>query len=245
MMKPSLLLISGWAFPASAWEPIVHPLEATWQVRVLGADTVLAGWTPGQDPDVVAGRIRSHLPSSSPCVLGGWSLGGMLALEAAPRLTRELAGVLLISTTPRFCRDETQDWGVPEAAVRAMTAGLRNAPGETLQQFYASSAAPAEPDPLQTARWEQECLRNLEGLRTGLQYLRSTDLRQQVSCGGLPSVLIHGRSDAIIPDQASRTLGAHLRPSRLELTAHAGHDLPLRRPDVVHRGLHSLAGMCE
>jgi pimeloyl-[acyl-carrier protein] methyl ester esterase len=168
----------------------------------------------------------------------------MLALQAAPSLTDEISGVLLISTTPRFCRDDSQEWGIPQATVRAMTAGLRTEPERTLERFYVSSAAPEEPDPIEMAKWVRECLLNPDGLHTGLQYLRHTDLRPHMSCGGLPAVLIHGRGDAIIPYTASRTIGIRLRPCRMDLTSDAGHDLPLRRPDVVVKGLHSLLMMC-
>ena len=239
--KPSLLLISGWAIPISAWEPVIRELEPEWTTHVIGADAVLSGWAPDQDSALIPGRIESHLPTSAPgCILGGWSLGGMLALEAAPHLTHRIAGTLLISTTPRFCRGKGQAYGVAPAELRAMTVGMRRDPERTLRGFYAACAAPLSPDPGEMDRWIGTYREDFLSLLSGLQYLRHADLRSRMDCGGIPAVLLHGGRDTVIPTQASRTLGDHLHSSRVDLIADAGHDLPLRRPGLVARSLRTL-----
>jgi pimeloyl-[acyl-carrier protein] methyl ester esterase len=241
-MKPGVLILSGWAFPPAAWASVLRRLEPAWEVRVIPSEALLTGQVEG--PDDVAARIRAQLPAGRPCLLAGWSLGAMLALEAAPALAEALGGVLLISATARFCRDPDQDGGIPEAAVRAMALGLRADPERTLERFYVTTASPAEPDPDDLGRWTTACLADRPGLEAGLAYLRRADLRGRASCGGAPAVLLHGRDDAIIPCDAGRALAARLRPSRIELYEDVGHDLPLRRPDVVVKGLHSLLRMC-
>ena len=99
-----MLMISGWAFPPEAWEFVCKQWESIWNVRIISASSLLRDSGPSSlRSDIVRG-IRAHLPADRPCFLGGWSLGGMLALESAASLREELSGLLLISTTPHFCK---------------------------------------------------------------------------------------------------------------------------------------------
>ena len=243
-----MLMISGWAFPPEAWEFVCKQCESIWNVHVISASSLLKNWTSNSIRSEIVRGIRTHLPENRPCFLGGWSLGGMLAFESAASLCEDLSGLLLIGTTPHFCQDEKQDWGMPKANLRAMIQGLRRNPRKTLEGFYTASAFPNAPNPHEVDAWTTAALNNSGGLESGLSYLRDTDLRdtdvRSDSCAlHLPTVLIHGKDDAVIPYRASRTLGAHLRPSRIELISNVGHDLPLRRPDVMLQALCSLTDM--
>ena len=239
-----MLMISGWAFPPEAWEFVCKQWESIWNVRIISASSLLRDSDPSSlRSDIVRG-IRAHLPADRPCFLGGRSLGGMLALECAASLREELSGLLLISTTPHFCQDKKQGWGMPKANLRAMIQGLRRNARETLERFYASSAFPNAPNPQEVNAWTSAALSNSGELEAGLSYLRDTDLRSHSYTLDLPTVLVHGKEDAVIPYRASRTLGVHLRPSRIELISDEGHDLPLRRPDVMLQAMCSLIDMC-
>ncbi len=231
-MKPLLLLISGWGCPAAAWEHAITALDPTCECKVLDCTGVLAS-------DNAADYLHSLLDNERPCFLAGWSLGGMLALQHASQLAASVRGLLLISSTPYFCQDVTQSWGVPVSQVRAMRSALRNQPEKTLLNFYQRAAAPFTFEPKGMA----PPLDQLGLLETGLTYLMETDLRGQPCNGGLPTVLIHGRNDAVIPVAGSRTLAIQLMPSRLDLAADVGHDLPLRRPDLLVNGVNSLIKM--
>jgi pimeloyl-[acyl-carrier protein] methyl ester esterase len=233
LVKPLLLFISGWGCPATAWRQTVAVLDPLCDCVVLDATDVLAGDTP-------IGVLRAALDSTRPCFLGGWSLGGMLALQHARALATDVSGLLLVSTTPHFCQDVTQSWGVPLAHVRAMRSALRNQPERILADFYQLAAAPFPDRPSGLV----PPLHQVDRLEDGLTYLLDTDLRTQPACnGGLPTVLLHGRNDAVIPVTGSRTLAVQLMPSRLDLIVDVGHDLPLRCPDVLLNGIRSLIHM--
>lgn len=230
--KPFLLLISGWGCPATAWEHAVALLDPICECTVLDCTDVLASDRP-------IDLLRDTLDDQRPCFLGGWSLGGMLALQYADELAPYLQGLLLVSSTPHFCQDVTQSWGVPVSQVRAMRSALRNRPERTLTNFYQLAAIPHAYDPNGLV----QPLDQLDHLEKGLTYLMETDLRGRPCNGGLPTVLLHGRNDAVIPVAGSRTLAIQLMPSRLDLIVDVGHDLPLRRPDVLAHGILSLIHM--
>jgi pimeloyl-[acyl-carrier protein] methyl ester esterase len=141
-------------------------------------------------------RLRRMIREEAAQVhLIGWSLGGMLALEAAleqwersapgnagcaEHLPHPIVRVILIGGTLRFTGpDRTKSW--PERIVRRMRAQLEVRPEETLSKFAESmlSAAERENRP-EYPQW-MERLRlttdfSRQGLDAGLQYLLETDL---------------------------------------------------------------------
>lgn len=226
-MKPPLLLIAGWAFPAAALEPLAERLATLFTTRTIAADEF--------DP---------HAPLAVPTHLLGWSLGGMLALEAAAAQPALVQSLFLINTTPRFTTATDWPHGLPPAEVRALSRALRKDVAAGLAGFLALNAKP------------HSCTTTLPAgplatLEAGLRYLGEADLRPLLSAVACPALVIHARADAVIPPAAGARLATAL-PSRQQVveTGHAaplqeglprrlvvvdgiGHDLPVRSPGIV------------
>jgi pimeloyl-[acyl-carrier protein] methyl ester esterase len=135
---------------------------------------------------------------TAPVYLIGWSLGGMLALEAALEqweraapgsagnagygeyFPHPVAHVILIGATLRFAGpDRAKSW--PERIVRRMRAQLEARPEETLSKFAESMFSSAERENKPEYPQWMERLRlttdfSRQGLDAGLQYLLETDL---------------------------------------------------------------------
>ena len=78
-------------------------------------------------------------------VLVGWSLGGMLLLEALARLEgARPAATVLVGVAPVFCRRPDHPWGQPVAAVRAMRRALKSTPRQVINDFARACLAPGE-----------------------------------------------------------------------------------------------------
>jgi pimeloyl-[acyl-carrier protein] methyl ester esterase len=79
---PDVALLHGWGLGAGVWEATAALLAETCRVHVVS----LAGYDdhPADDLDfsATAATLADQLPAG--CTLCGWSLGGMLALSAAP-----------------------------------------------------------------------------------------------------------------------------------------------------------------
>lgn len=234
--RPLFLMVSGWGFPPSAWTPAVRALEETAELRVLYAGDLLRA-------PVAAGALEGHLEAGRSLYLGGWSLGGMLVLEHASGLGGVLSGIMLIASTPRFCADPRQPWGADPEEIRAMRKNLQRDPETVLTAFYRRSAHPHEVDPDASQHWLRDSVAHLGDLIAGLNYLVDADLRAGTGLRGVPVHLLHGRRDAIVPFAASRSLAVDLMPSRLDIVPDAGHDLPLRRPDLLRAAFSRLVAM--
>lgn len=214
-MKPALLMISGWAHPAEALRPLAEAVTEFAEPRLLAAHEPL----PQLD---------------QPAVLLGWSLGGLHALRAALAESERWLGLVLISSTPRFC--SAPDWphGVKSARVRTMKIGLRKKPEAILRQFFADVAAPAQLAPATLEEKVRTALAlGVDVLAKGLDELMAINLRAQGEQATKPTLVLHGREDWIIPCAAGEQLAAQFVFSRFVALDSVGHDLPLRVPDKI------------
>ena len=232
MSRPRLVLISGWAYPSSAWGDTAAFLAPDWDLSIIDPRDVLDAHDSRDHG--VAGRIRAAVASRAPCIFGGWSLGGMLALEHAGSMASLVDGLLVLSSASRFCAAPDYAFGVPPSELRAMQIGIRRNRSETLGRFYARSARPAAPPP-RSAEWADETRGH--DLRSGLVYLANVDLRARSGPEGLPTVVLHGDEDAVIPSGAATELAARLHCCHLDIIPGAGHDFPLRLPRKIKDGL--------
>ncbi len=79
---------------------------------------------------------------------------------------------------------------------------------------------------LRSSRTEHDAPSTLNTLISGLEYLRTTDLRSKTPTLNLPVLLLHGAEDRIIPAAASEWLHERLPDSQLRIFKNDGHALP-------------------
>jgi pimeloyl-[acyl-carrier protein] methyl ester esterase len=154
----------------------------------------------------------------------------MLALQAALLAPRHFCRLILVGATPCFTRRAGWDCAQPPSLLDAFASAVAAEPRLALQRFVAllnqgdssaranirrlaplAAAPPASP-----------------ALAQGLTWLREVDLRPALQSSApaalaLPTLLIHGRHDALMPLAAAEWLHAKLPASRLEIFAAAAH----------------------
>jgi pimeloyl-[acyl-carrier protein] methyl ester esterase len=150
---------------------------------------------------------RRTLPDAD--IVLGWSMGGMLALERLPARCKKL---ILLSSTACFCARNNYPAGLPEKSLRRMMLQLQRHPQTVMQEFHNNVHFPRKPDSPPPA-----------GTLDGLQYLLETDLRDGLCKVTLPTLILHGTADRIIPLSAAQWLHARLPNSTLHLLPEEGH----------------------
>lgn len=219
-----LILLHGWAADRRIWNQ-QYPLEQG-QIRLWTPD--LAQWQ--------ADWLMTYLQQVEPAqtILVGWSLGGMLALEACARGFRPRA-LVLIAACASFCRRPDFALGWPAAVVRGMRQRLKAQPDQVVQDFYRRLLAPGEQD------WQEPLAALLPRsqdplwLATGLAYLQHADLRPQLGQVAAGQILIvHGAADRITEAAQAYFLQEELPGSRLLMLPDTGHAPMVSRSQAVN-----------
>lgn len=217
-------LIHGWGLTGAVWQPLTDRLAA--RCRVTTIDLPGYGDSPddGRDFQQTAQALADALPNG--CVLGGWSLGALLALQAARLAAGRVAGLMLIGATPCFM--QRADWpaGQPSALLDAFAARLAAEPTATLRRFIAlfnQGDDHARPITRQMSASLSARSPALAALRRGLQWLREVDLRQRLTDLDVPTLLVHGEHDPLNPLAAAHHLSLALPQARLAVIAGAAH----------------------
>ncbi|MFH0880120.1 MAG: alpha/beta fold hydrolase [Lentisphaerota bacterium] len=224
-MKRTIIMISGWAHPAKALRPLADRFRGQFEVILLSTLEL------SEYAESLTSLLRER---SSPPLLLGWSMGGLIALQTALAAPDRVAGLILLSSTARFCSGAGYPPGTEERQVRGLSVAVRKSALAALTQFLQDAAHPTRiaSKHLQT-KLEHSLEFGADRLCQDLRYLIETDVREPIHQLVAPTLILHGREDRIIPAGASAWMHAHLPNSHLRLEDQTGHDLPLRHPDLV------------
>lgn len=246
---PHLILISGWAHTASDLENLRSQIASNYQNKIIAVSTADL-WNenhPNGPPSVYAQNLKAMIEKSGgKAFVAGWSLGGMIALETAVQWPELFAGLILISSTPKFCIGQGWPTGTPGAAIRAMLGGLKRNPRDVFRTFFENAAAfSKDAEGAIKARIESAKAMNPRELICGLEYLRDMDFSETAKNLRLPALIIHGRRDTIINVDAARQLNRLLAISRLQIYDEHSHGLPWQNPQEVARDIMGFIEECQ
>ena len=225
MTRPDLVLIHGWGLHRGVWSPCLDALREVADVRLADlpgyGDTPDSGQSFVEAAQSLADALHAH------ATLCGWSLGALLAMQAALLAPERVAGLVLVGATPCFTRHDGWADAQPAALLNDFAAAVANDGRAALQRFVAlfnqgdSKARPIGRDIARNVL--SSPLPATSTLLAGLDWLRDTDLRERVEALSCPLLLIHGERDPLMPLPASRWLADRLPQARLEVFADAAH----------------------
>jgi len=187
-------------------------------------------------------------------VLVGHSWGGGVALATAIGHPNRVSGLVLVSSVGP---GEHHGWGdrvlatpvLGEALAAATVGGVQLLVGWPRIQNLAAR---------HLAGWPQQALANLA--RTpggGARVWRSFFVEQRALLSELPplaaemgsisvpTAVVHGRSDHLVPPSVAEQLAAAIPGASLSLVTGAGHLLPHYRPEIVAHAIHAVADRVE
>lgn len=224
---PGLLLLHGWGLHGGVWDTLMPKL--TPHLRVTRLDLPGHGRSrhvpmPHSLTELTLQTLAAVAPGS---VVLGWSLGGLVALEAALRMPQRMRGLMLVSTTPRFVTAEDWPHAMPPEQLQEFAAGLGQDYQDTLQRFLSLQVRGDE-----SARASLRQLRDAlfahgepdaASLATGLDILKDSDLRSRLKDVSVPTRVLAGGYDRLTPPGAGGYMAGHIPGARLQVFPKSAH----------------------
>ena len=236
-----ILFVHGYPLDHHLWDEQV-PLADLGLLRAFD----LPGFG-GRDPfDLDAGAVdvghyaeavREEIVAwgDEPVVLVALSMGGYIAFECWRRFPEKITHLVLCDT-----RAEADS---PEARPGRLAA-IENARRRDLEPMYAKMAA----DLVAPSRRDDEAFRSrvLSVMRTAdprgveqalFAMMSRPDSRPDLSGISVPTLVIVGSEDALIPPAVAKGVAGGIPGARIVIVPDAGHLAPLERPDPVNAAI--------
>jgi pimeloyl-[acyl-carrier protein] methyl ester esterase len=228
---PDLVFLHGWGMNGDVWESVIPSLAENYRVttvdlpghgRSVDACVDKAGnYSLGE----VARQVMEVTPQGSTLV--GWSMGGLVATQLVLDNPGVINGLVLVSSAPKFVRDESWPDGMEAEVLDSFAGDLREDYRNTVKRFIAIQAMGSD-----NPREEQRILRDrvfrhgdpqIAALEGGLRILHNTDLRSRLAEISIPMLLLTGEHDSLFRRQAAEQTRLLNANSKLAVIKGSGH----------------------
>jgi len=227
-----IVLLNGWGMSAQIWQTII-PFLQQW------TDVVVMDVVYESDVDVLCEKLHKKL--CRPCILMGWSLGGMLATRITVMHPQLVSGLITLASNAQFVASDDWPTAMSREVFSAFHQAYKDNAEKTLQRFSKLV--------LQGDVHRRDQKRYLQSLFTSIKttpqplthYLSGLDLLrdinnqtalQKITC---PALHCFGESDALVPVQTVEKIQKINVHHQYEVMARSGHllHMPSKRLEVV------------
>ncbi len=192
---PNLVLLHGWGFNSEIFQSLVERYKQSYRITVID----LPGH--GKSSDVDGGiddwcdEIIKLIPDKS--ILLGWSLGGLLSIYIASKLTIE--HLVLVAATPNLVNKNNWKIGMKNEVFHQFASNLKSDSTKNLKRFV-NLQSKNKTQVKQLYEAIQKYPPSDNALTIGLDILLNSDLREIYKSINIPKSAILGTLDTIVPD---------------------------------------------
>lgn len=217
-----VVLIPGFMADARSFMP---------QLARLGADRPVVLLNPGLGDSVerIAADIAPHLPARFALVAHG--LGGNIAIELMRKRPEAVSRIALVATDP--IPETPHRAAALEALIVAAKTGHLAACMAQLLPATALHDAPWRDEVMALVMDMAETLGPIQFQRHLRVLQRRPDQQKTLRKVHVPTMIIAGESDTLIPRRRAEFLAAMMPQGCLEIIAEAGHLPQLEQPEAV------------
>jgi len=223
---PALVLIHGWGLNSVVWHKIIPQLEQSFEVHAVDLPGFGLSHQLAAPKDLHDWVERVVDVIDKPAIWLGWSLGGLVATQAALSYPSRVLKLITVASTPRF--GLTEDWpGMKPDVLGLFQQELAQDFSQTLARFLAIQAMGSESAKQDILELKQMLkLRPLPcpiALKVGLELLERVDLRAQLSNVDMPFLRIYGRLDSLVSRHLISKIDALAPQSQRVILAKSSH----------------------
>ena len=234
-----LLLIHGFPLGSRMWAGQLESLSN--RAHVLAPDLPGFGDSPISGLSYTVERyaedcaaVLDALDVLEPVALGGLSMGGYIALAFA-RLFPERVGALLLLST-RAGADSAEGKANRDKAIAGVKEHGASAATEAIFPKLLASATYTHNPGIATQAAELMLAASPEGIIAALGAMRDRpDSTASLSKIEVPTLIVHGKQDQLIPPSEAEVMSAAIKGSQLHLIDNAGHLPNLEQPEGFNR----------
>jgi len=247
--KP-VLLIHGWPLNSRSWEKQIEPLVGagyqaiTYDRRGFGRST--PSWD-GHDYDTIAAdldALLTHLDLSGVTLVGFSAGGGAVARYIGTHGTGRVARAVLASSVTPFLHvtDGNPEGGLDDATIAHFGAGIRADRAAFVDYFLTLLySAGGQPTVSEAQRLFDRDLANIADPRAtlaGPSQFGRTDFRDDLARFDVPTLVIHGDADAVVPFHVSgRRTAAAIPGCEVVLIEGGPHGINVSHADEFNQAL--------
>ncbi len=247
---PVVVLIHGFPFDRKMWDAQTAEIGSVY--RVIAPDLRGHGETAVPDGvytiDLMADDVIDTLDAlnlTDPVVIGGISMGGYIAMSIALRYPTRVRGLILMNT--RAGADTFSTATVREELARAVEqSGKPDAVVDSMMpKLFSPASLARHPEVIeriksQMSRCNPQALANtLRGM--AIRPDRTGDLGRIA----VPTLVLAGADDALIPIEESERLAAGIARSRLVVIPAGGHLAPVENKTAANAAILEFLGSIE
>ncbi len=234
----SMLLIHGFPLNSAMWSMQIDELSSF--ARIIApdlrghgnSDPVAGPYSMTQLADDCA-DIMGHLAVATPFVVGGLSMGGYVAFEFYRRYPEHVAGLILTAT--RAAPDsEAGKANRDTAAANVAQNGITELVEGMLPKLLSPKNLEADPELVSFVR-DILMKTSVEGAVGALMAMKDRpDSTPTLAEIDVPTLIIHGADDQIVPLAEARAMHEAIKGSKLVVIEDAGHLPNLEQPDAFN-----------
>jgi pimeloyl-[acyl-carrier protein] methyl ester esterase len=223
-----IVFIHGWCMSSAVWEFQREGLPDSF--RVITLDLRGHGRSPLPMDDFTikgcAGDVASLLQHLNiyDAIVAGWSLGALIAIETLLLCKERLAGLVLISGTPRFVQADDFPFGLLPNEADGMAIKVRRSLHRALNGFVERMFAAGEiPSDRVHRLLSSVPVPTAHVVLRALEALVEADMRDNLTGISCPTLIMYGDSDSICLPKASEFMAAQILKSHKVEFAGCGH----------------------
>jgi 2-succinyl-6-hydroxy-2,4-cyclohexadiene-1-carboxylate synthase len=236
-MAPTLILLHGYTHTGASWAPVIGALGERYRALapdIRGHGSSFPGWPVTLE--AVIGDLDAVAPGRF--TLGGYSMGGRIALHAALAMPGRIERLLLIGAGPGIAEPAERD--ARRAADERLAGEIeRTSIEDFAQRWAATPVLTGQPPDVVSAAHADRLRSSPAGLASALRGLGTGALPSLWDRLGelqLPVTLIVGERDEKFRAVATRMASA-IPDCEVAVVPGAGHAVHLEAPAAVARAL--------
>lgn len=231
--KIKCVFVHGWGMNHAVWAPMLEQLPEILEPVVIDL--------PGhgqraQETFQSLGELVDDLSNvvDEPALWVAWSLGGLAVMQLALQQPEKVSGIVLLACSPCFVQRDDWNCAMPASVFDNFAQELEMDFSGTIRRFLSLQVKGSESGRQLLRQLRQGVLEqpaaNIQALRSGLELLKTVDIRAELKTMTMPVHWYLGGQDGLVKSSLKQQLAILQPRARVTVFPKAAH-----APFLSHR----------